>query len=150
VPNKRLVSIGWCQIEAATTNGQTDPTGGSLTKLRSTARDSEVHVRKLGALASSLGLEYVRDTIAFVLVVFPPVGYRPSMTDPPDKLRPADPRDLADAFAFALRYQGRKRVHNADEIMAEIVAKRLVEHLERAGRVALERCGFPWNERMNC
>ena len=32
-----------------------------------------------------------------------------------------------------LRYQGRKRTHNADEIMAEIVAKRLVEHLERAG-----------------
>jgi hypothetical protein len=26
----------------------------------------------------------------------------------------------------------RKRVHNADELMAEIVAKRLVEHLERA------------------
>ena len=25
------------------------------------------------------------------------------------------------------------RVHNADEIMAEIVAKRLIEHLERAG-----------------
>jgi hypothetical protein len=29
------------------------------------------------------------------------------------------------------RYWGRKRVHNADEIMSEIVAKRLVEHLER-------------------
>jgi len=28
-------------------------------------------------------------------------------------------------------FQGRKRVHNADEIMAEIVAKRLVEHLAR-------------------
>ena len=35
------------------------------------------------------------------------------------------PSDLADAIAFALRFQGRKRVHNADEIMAEIVAKRL-------------------------
>ncbi len=40
-----------------------------------------------------------------------------------DKLTPADPSDLAAALAFALRYQGRKRVHNADEIMAEIVAK---------------------------
>ena len=39
-----------------------------------------------------------------------------------DKLTPADPSDLAAALAFALRYQGRKRVHNADEIMAEIVA----------------------------
>jgi hypothetical protein len=36
-------------------------------------------------------------------------------------------------------YQGRKRVHNADEIMAEIVAKRLVEHLERAGFVVMKR-----------
>ena len=34
---------------------------------------------------------------------------------------------------------GRKRVHNADEIMAEIVAKRLVEHLERAGFVVMKK-----------
>ena len=56
-----------------------------------------------------------------------------------DKLTPADPSDLAAALAFALRYQGRKRVHNADEIMAEIVAKRLVDHLERAGFVVMKR-----------
>ena len=49
-----------------------------------------------------------------------------------DRLTPAHPSDLASALAFALRYQGRKRVHNADEIMAEIVARRLVEQLERA------------------
>ena len=41
---------------------------------------------------------------------------------------------LTAALAFALRYQGRKRVHNADEIMAEIVAKRLVEHRNLADR----------------
>ena len=35
------------------------------------------------------------------------------------------PADLAAALAFALRFQGRKRTHNADEIMAEIVARRL-------------------------
>ena len=40
------------------------------------------------------------------------------------KLTPADPSHLADALAFALRFEGRKRVHNADEIMAEIVARR--------------------------
>lgn len=40
-----------------------------------------------------------------------------------DKLTPAGPTDLADALAFALRLHGRKRVQNADEIMAEIVAK---------------------------
>ena len=56
-----------------------------------------------------------------------------------DKLAPADPQDLTSTLAFALRYQGRKRVHNADEIMAEIVAKRLVEHLERAGFVVMKR-----------
>jgi hypothetical protein len=50
-----------------------------------------------------------------------------------------DPSDLAAALAYALRFEGRKRVHNADEIMAEIVAKRLVEHLERAGFVVMKR-----------
>jgi hypothetical protein len=54
-------------------------------------------------------------------------------------MKPADPRDLADALAFALRFQGRKRVHNVDEIMSEIVTKRLVEHLERAGFVVMKR-----------
>ncbi len=46
------------------------------------------------------------------------------MPDELDKLSPADPRDLAAVLAFALRFQGRKRVHSADEIMSEIVAKR--------------------------
>jgi hypothetical protein len=55
------------------------------------------------------------------------------------KLTPADPGDLAAALAFALRFQGRKRVHNADELMAEVVAKRLVEHLELAGFVVMKR-----------
>jgi len=46
------------------------------------------------------------------------------------------PSDLAAALGFALRFEGRKRVHNAD--MSEIVARRLVEHLAR-------RCGaWPW------
>jgi len=29
--------------------------------------------------------------------------------------------DVADALAFALCFQGRKRVHNADELMSEIM-----------------------------
>lgn len=61
------------------------------------------------------------------------------MIDPTERLAPAEPDDLAAALAFALRHSGRKRVHNADEIMAEIVAKRLVEHLERAGFVVMKR-----------
>src|SRR5579863_2200597 len=56
-----------------------------------------------------------------------------------DKLTPASPEDLAAALAFALRVAGRKRTHNADEIMAEIVAKRLVEHLERSGFVVMQK-----------
>jgi hypothetical protein len=43
------------------------------------------------------------------------------------------------ALAFALRFHSRKRVHNAHEIVAEIAAKRLVEHLERAGFVVMKR-----------
>ena len=61
------------------------------------------------------------------------------MPDAADKLTPASSSDLAAALAFALRYHGRNRVHNADEIMAEIVAKRLVEHLERSGFVIMKR-----------
>ena len=61
------------------------------------------------------------------------------MLEASEPLTPADPADLAGALAFALRYQGRKRVHNADEIMAEIVAARLVDHLERAGFVVMKR-----------
>jgi hypothetical protein len=60
------------------------------------------------------------------------------MSDP-DKLTPADPADIANALAFMLRFQGRKRIHNADEIMAEIVAKRLVDHLERSGFIVMKR-----------
>ncbi len=61
------------------------------------------------------------------------------MPDTAKNLTPATPEDLADALAFALRFQGHKRVHNADEIMAEIVARRLVEHLDRAGFVVMKR-----------
>jgi hypothetical protein len=61
------------------------------------------------------------------------------MTDAPDRLTPATPEDLADTLAFALRFDGRKRKHDAAEIMARIVAKRLVEHLERSGFVVMKR-----------
>ena len=51
----------------------------------------------------------------------------------------ATAEDVANALAFALRFSGRKRVHNADELMSSIVAKRLVEHLERSGFVVMKR-----------
>ena len=41
--------------------------------------------------------------------------------------------------AYAQRFQGRKRVQNGDEIMPEIVSKRLMTHLERAGFAVMKR-----------
>jgi len=55
------------------------------------------------------------------------------------RLTPAAPDDLADALAFALRFDGRKRKHDAGEFMARIVARRLVEHLEHAGFVVMKK-----------
>jgi len=53
------------------------------------------------------------DGLAVVPDVFQPLG----MPDA-DKLTPANPSDLANTIAFALRFEGRKRVHNGDEIIA--------------------------------
>jgi hypothetical protein len=39
---------------------------------------------------------------------------------PDDKLTPADPVDLAWSIAFALRFEGKKRWHDADDMMAAI------------------------------
>jgi hypothetical protein len=41
------------------------------------------------------------------------------MPDTPE-LRPATRDELAQSLSFALRCNGRKRVHGADEIMAQI------------------------------
>jgi hypothetical protein len=47
--------------------------------------------------------------------------------------------DLSAALAFALLFNGRKRKHDADEFMARMVAKRLVEHLDGAGFVVMKK-----------
>ena len=57
----------------------------------------------------------------------------------PPNVTPASSEDLADALTFALRYSGRKRTHDAGEITAAIVAKRLAEHLERSGFVVMKK-----------
>ena len=41
--------------------------------------------------------------------------------------------ELIESLAFALRYEGRKRVHHADDMMARITAERLVRHLRGSG-----------------
>jgi hypothetical protein len=57
--------------------------------------------------------------------------------DPP--LRPATAEEIAASLSFALRYDGRRRVHHADDIMARITAERLVAHLERSGFVLMRK-----------
>ena len=54
-------------------------------------------------------------------------------------LRPAGPAEIADSLSFALRYDGRGRVHHADDAMARITADRLVRHLEHSGFVLMKR-----------
>ena len=56
-------------------------------------------------------------------------------TDSP--LRPAAPADVADTLAYALRYDGKRRVHHADGVMARITAEYLIQHLVRSGFVLM-------------
>ena len=59
------------------------------------------------------------------------------MTDT-SSLRSATAHEVADALAFALRYNGRRRVHDADHAMGRITADRLVRHLLEAGFVLMK------------
>jgi len=60
------------------------------------------------------------------------------MPDEPP-LAPATPEDLVDALSFALRFEGRRRIHHADDSMARITADRLVRYLEQSGFVVMKR-----------
>jgi hypothetical protein len=53
-------------------------------------------------------------------------------------LRSATPDEIAESLAFALRYNGRKRVHDADDVMARMTAERLVRHLQQSGFVLMK------------
>ncbi len=59
------------------------------------------------------------------------------------KLTPAEPADVVDALAFALKFDGRKRVHNADDMMARIAAQRLIEYLALSGFVVMKKPPMP-------
>jgi hypothetical protein len=56
----------------------------------------------------------------------------------PAPLRPATPDEIAQSLAFALRYNGRRRVHDADDVMSRITAERLVPHLQQSGFVLMK------------
>jgi hypothetical protein len=58
-------------------------------------------------------------------------------------LRPASADEIAESLAFSLRFEGRKRVHHADDMMARITAERLVRHLEQSGYVLMKRPEAP-------
>jgi hypothetical protein len=58
---------------------------------------------------------------------------------PDDKLKPADSSGLADSFAFALRFSGRKRIHEGNQFMAKIAADPIVRHLENSGYVVMKK-----------
>jgi hypothetical protein len=60
------------------------------------------------------------------------------MTDGASQLRPASAAEIATALSFALRYDGRKRVHDAADAMARITAERLVRHLQQSGFVIMK------------
>ena len=64
------------------------------------------------------------------------------MTDTPD-LRPATAKEIAEALSFALRYNGRKRVHDAEDAMGRITAERLVQHMEASGFVVMKKPSAP-------
>ena len=61
------------------------------------------------------------------------------MTEPDPKLPLDDPNDLSDTISFALRFEGKKRYHDFDRFAADIVADRLVRHLDRAGYVVMKK-----------
>jgi hypothetical protein len=50
------------------------------------------------------------------------------MTDTPS-LRPATADEIAETLSYALRFDGRRRVHHADDAMTRITVERLVKHL---------------------
>jgi hypothetical protein len=47
--------------------------------------------------------------------------------------------ELTQLLSFALRFDGRKRVHSAAQVMAQITAEQLVEYLERASYVVMHK-----------
>jgi len=56
-----------------------------------------------------------------------------------DKLTPADPRDLAVSIALALTSGSRLARVQSAEVLATVVAERIVSELDRAGFVVMKR-----------
>jgi hypothetical protein len=79
----------------------------------------------------------------FVLPSFPPSDYRLTVPESDDKLTPARAEDLRASIAFALTSDGRLAKTQSAELMASIVAERLIARLERDGFVIMRRPPAP-------
>lgn len=71
------------------------------------------------------------------------LAYFARMPDELLQLRPATPDEVAETLSFALLFDGRRRVHHADDTMARITADRLLQHLERSGFVVMKKAPAP-------
>ena len=65
------------------------------------------------------------------------------MPEPDDDLTPARPEDLRACIALALTHDGRLAKAQSAELMASIVAERLIARLERDGFVIMRRPPAP-------
>jgi hypothetical protein len=54
-------------------------------------------------------------------------------------MRQASSDEIADTLSFALIHEGKRRVRDAERMMALITAQRLVRHLERSGFVVMKK-----------
>ena len=68
-----------------------------------------------------------------------PLAQRAARRELAAPLSAAEPEDVVRAIAFGLRFESGRRVWQADEYMAVITAKRLIEHLTLDGFVVLKQ-----------
>jgi len=59
--------------------------------------------------------------------------------DEKNALRPVSREEFQSVLSYGLLRQGRKRVHTADDLMAQITCERLSEIVERSGMVVMKR-----------
>jgi hypothetical protein len=69
--------------------------------------------------------------------LFTALGYRPAMPDAPETLIPARREDLIATLAFALTRDSRLARMQSAELLASIVAERIVDRLEASGYVVM-------------
>jgi len=66
-----------------------------------------------------------------------PGGYLSACSTIPTGSTPPPP--MVETLSFALRYDGLRRVHHSDDIMAQITAERSAAHLEQCGFVVMKK-----------